>query len=394
MDGVFFQIIGNDWWSWIAYLVFFMVFLFFYPRLMMTQILYRLEKSAQELEEMSKKSKVIVISEISKKPSKVIKESIDRFFEFFMIQPVSLDPYGIVRKFDHIIQGQRDRFRYFVKQIAPKMDEEKQACIQMGLAGGITVHEISKIVRHYVELVKKTKSLQIAMILQMQMPMIERMAKALFKGTKSLSKGEPIGDGLGPLVVADMIKTKPREIEDNIVMSRAKVNGRDLFLLKARGPGGRLGRPGRAVEKIIKSNKIARVITIDAAAKLEGERTGSLAEGVGVAMGGPGVEKSYIEDIVVRKSIPLDSIVIKMSQEESITPMRKVIKDSIPKVMESLNRSLERVRPGEKVIVVGVGNTSGIGDTREHAKSVRNWIDKYDRRMKAKRTKKRRRRFI
>ncbi len=80
------------------------------------------------------------------------------------------------------------------------MDSEKKANIQMGLAGGITVHEISKIVRHYVELVRQTKNIQIAMVLQMQLPMIEKIAKAMYKGTKALSKGEPIGDGLGPLV--------------------------------------------------------------------------------------------------------------------------------------------------------------------------------------------------
>jgi len=38
----------------------------------------------------------------------------------------------------------------------------------------------------------------------MQLPMVERIAKAMFKGTESLAKGEPIGDGLGPLAVAEM----------------------------------------------------------------------------------------------------------------------------------------------------------------------------------------------
>jgi len=35
------------------------------------------------------------------------------------------------------------------------MSEERKACIEMGLSGGISLHEISKIVRHYVELVRK-----------------------------------------------------------------------------------------------------------------------------------------------------------------------------------------------------------------------------------------------
>jgi hypothetical protein len=330
------------------------------------------------------------MKEITKKPSKMVKDSVSRFFEFFLIQPVALDPYGIVRKLDHLIQNQKKRFRYFVKQIAPKLNEEKQACIQMGLAGGITVHEIAKIVRHYVELIRKTKSIQIAMILQMQLPLIERIARAMFKGTRALSKGQPIGDGLGPFVVANLIGNKRvREIEDGIIMTTTKMDGRTIFLLKAKGPGGRIGRPGKAVEKLIKKNKIARIITIDAAAKLEGEKTGSIAEGVGVALGGPGVERSYIEGIVVKKDIPLDSIIVKMSQEEAIEPMRKAIKDSLPEVKKSIERSLKRTRKGDNIIITGVGNSSGIGNSKKDADKTAKWVDIYERRLKIRQRRKR-----
>ncbi|MCK4496918.1 MAG: DUF1512 family protein [Candidatus Aenigmarchaeota archaeon] len=375
--------IGGDWVSMLLWMVFLLFMIFFYPRFMVTQIMWKLEKSARSLELMSDKAKKIVIKEVTKKPDKVLKDSIDRFFEFFVISPISLDPFGIVKKFDHIIQNQKERFTYFVKQIAPRADPEKRANLEMGLAGGITLHEIAKIVRHYVELVRKTKSIQIAMILQMQMPLIERLARAMFRGTNALSKGRPIGDGLGPLVVAELAGDKKmQEVEEDILMARIRLDGRDVFILKARGPGGRIGRPGKAVEKVIKNNKIVRIITIDAAAKLEGEKTGSLAEGVGVAMGGPGVERSYIEDIVVKKNIPLDSIIVKMSQEEAIMPMRKTVKDALPKVRESIKRSLERTKRGDKVIIVGVGNTSGVGNSREDVIKVGKWIDSYEKRLK------------
>ncbi len=380
---------GGEWYSWIMWIVFMVVFFMFYPRLMLSQIMWKLERVAKELEIMSERSKEFIIKEIAKKPEKTLKNSVNRFFEFFMIQPVSLDPYGIVRKFDHLIQGQKDRFDYFVKQIAPKMPEEKQACIKMGFAGGIALHEVAKIVRHYVELVKKTKSIQIAMILQMQLPLIERIAKSLARGTKALARGKPIGDGLGPLVIADLIgNTETKEIEEDILMARIKMEGRNVFVLKARGPGGRIGRPGKAVEKLINQNRITRMITIDAAAKLEGEKTGSLAEGVGVAMGGPGVERSYIEDIVVKKNIPLDSIIVKMGQEEAIEPMRKAIKDALPEVRESIKRSIARVKRGDNVIIVGVGNTSGVGNSGRDVKKVAEWVDKYERKLQAQKKKK------
>ncbi len=390
MNPVFFQIGGDNWFSWIIWIVFMMVFFLFYPRIMLSQIMWKLERTARELEILSEKSKGIVIKEITKKPNKTVKDSVSRFFEFFMIQPVALDPYGIIKKFDHLIQNQKERFRYFVKQIAPKLNEEKQACIQMGLAGGITVHEIAKIVRHYVELIRKTKSIQIAMILQMQLPLIERIARAMFRGTKALSKGQPIGDGLGPFIIANLIGSKKtREIEEDILMAETKMDGRLVFLLKAKGPGGRIGRPGKAVEKLIRTNKIARIIIIDAAAKLEGEKTGSIAEGVGVALGGPGVERSYIEDMVVKKDIPLDSIIVKMSQEEAIEPMRKVIKDSLPEVKKSIKRSLEKTRRGDKVIITGVGNSSGVGNSKKDVDKLARWVDIYERRLKARQRKKR-----
>ena len=386
MDYIAFQFLGGDWVSTLLSFLLLIIFFFMYPRLMVSQIMWKLERTAQELEGMSEKSKKFIIREVTKKqkPTKELKESVNRFYEFFVIGPVSLDPYGLMPKLDHVIRGEKDRFTYFVKQIAPELNPEEKANIEMGLAGGITVHEIAKIVRHYVELVRKTKNIQIAMVLQMQLPMVERIAKAMFKGTESLAKGDPIGDGLGPLVVAGMAgKNGWKEIEEDIIAAETKLNGRNVILMKARGPGGRIGYPGKAVAKVVAQKKVVRIITIDAAAKLEGEKTGSIAEGVGVAMGGPGTERFYIEDIVVKKNIPVDSIVVKMSQEEAITPMRKTIKDALPEVGESIKRSMERTKAGDTVIIVGVGNTSGVGNSQKDAEAVKAWVEKYERDLKA-----------
>jgi len=258
----------------------------------------------------------------------------------------------------------------------------------MGFAGGITVHEISKIVRHYVELVKQTKSIQIAMVLQMQLPMIEKIAKGMFKGTGALTEGRPIGDSIGPLVASELIgDKKSKEIEEGVVMTETNIEGRRVFVIKALGPGGRIGYPGKAVKKIIDKERITRVITVDAAAKLEGEKTGSIAEGVGVAMGGPGVERSYIEEVVVKNDIPLDSIVIKMSPEQAIEPMRKAIKDSVPNVMNSIKRSMERTKKGDRVIILGVGNSSGIGNSKKEIKKAMELVDAYERKLKAQKKK-------
>ena len=387
---IFFQLIGagDNWISLLFSIVLFGVFFLFYPRIMLQQILMKLEGTAEELEQMASDTKKFMLNQISKKPDRKIKDSVSNFFEFFVISPAALDPYGIVKKFDLVIQNEKERFHYFVNQVAPHMDEEQKANTEMGLAGGIEMYTIAKIIRHYVELIKQTKSYQIAIIIQMQLPLIERIAKSVYEGTKALARGEPVGDGLGPLVIATMMgNKKAKEIEEDILMTEVTIEGRKCFIMKARGPGGRLGRPGKAVEKIIKNHRIARIITIDAAAKLEGEKTGSIAEGVGVALGGPGVERSYIEDVAVKFNIPLDSVIVKMRSEEAIMPMMKDIKDAVPKALERVNEAVKRTNKGEKVIIVGVGNTSGVGNSAKAAKETEKWVDAYDKKMKEKKKK-------
>lgn len=393
---ILFQFWGEgNWFSWIIMLIFWGAFFFFYPRLMLSQIMWKLERTAEELEGMSAEAKKFLIKEISENPGKKLKESVSSFFEFFMVTPVSLDPAGVVGKFDNIIKNERTRFRYFVNQVAPEMDEEKKASMQMGFAGGIEMHMIAKIIRHYVELIRQTKSYQIALIIQMQLPLIERLAKAVLKGTKSLARGEPVGDSFGPFVAAKLMgEKKAKEIEEDIIMSTAEIDGRECFVIRARGPGGRLGNPGKAVEKIAKKNRISRIISVDAAAKLEGEETGSIAEGVGVAMGGPGVERSYIEDVAVKNDIPLDSVVVKMKQEEAITPMRKSIKDASEKAIEKVRESVGRSKKGSKIIIVGVGNTSGVGSGSKSLRETERWVDDYESKLKAKKRKRRRSGFF
>jgi len=334
---------------------------------------------------MSSGAKKYITGKVDKKPSSKTVESINRFFEFFVINPVDLDPNGIIAKLDHMIATQKDRFVYFVDQIMPKADSEKKANIMMGFSAGIELYMLSKIVRHYIKLIKETNSYQLAIILQMQLPFIERIAISMAKGTKALAEGQPIGDAIGPYAVAKLVgASKTKEIEEDTIMAEVSMKGRKLIVIKARGPGGRLGRPGKAVESLVEKNRIARIITIDAAGKLEGEKTGSVAEGVGVAMGGPGVEKSYIEAVAVRNRIPLDSIIVKMKPEEAILPMRKSVKDAIPEVMDAVSRSLERTKRGEKIIVVGVGNTSGVGNNAKSLVEVDKLVERYEKRARQK----------
>jgi hypothetical protein len=377
---------GGDWLSNILWFLVLMVFFYFYPKLLLYQAVTQLERKALMIENLTNRGKNIVIRKISKKSKKLrreIREAVNNFLEFFIIQPVSLDPYGIIRKIEHMFNLSEKRFKIFVKEIAPKFDEEEQANIIMGLSGAISLNQISKLVRHFVELIKKTKNIQLALLLQMQLPMIERISKALLKGTEALTNGWPVGDSIGSLVAAHLIgNSKTKEIEQDTLMCKKKIAGRNVIIIKAKGPGGRLGKFGRAVEKLVKRNKVAKIITIDAAAKLEGEKTGAVAEGVGVAIGGLGVDKSYIEEVATKKNIPLDSIVIKMLQEEAIMPMKLEVLKSVKKVLRSVENSIKRTTKKGMIIIVGVGNSSGIGNDKKAAIKAEEEIKKINEMLK------------
>ncbi len=326
----------------------------------------KLEQSAAELDRMALKAENEVLKKL-KNVDKKTRKSIKRFLEFYAIPPVNLDPYGIVKKYDHILTLEKERFNYFASQIAPEADSEERANIVMGLSGAIELNMIRKIVRHYIELIKKTKSINLAFIIQMQLPFIERIAKSLLKGTEALANGWPIGDSVGPYVAAKIIgNEKYQEIDDETIVARKRYKDRELIIIKAKGPGGRTGNPGKVLEKIAQKEKIAKIITVDAAAKLEGEKTGDVAEGIGVAMGGVGVERYEIEEVAVKNKIPLDSIIIKMGQEEAIMPMPKDVLNSVDEAIELVYEAVDRTKAKGKIVIIGVGNTCGVGNNAKN----------------------------
>jgi len=310
--------------------------------------------------------------------------------QFFVINPVNLDPYGILKKFEFLSDQEKDRFEYFVDEIIPELDEEEKANLMMALSSSMRLFQITKVVKHFLELTKKTKSQYYAMMLEMQLPMIEETAKSLTEGTEALSNGWMIGDSIGPFVAANLIgNSRVKEIDEGTVISRRKYKRRDVIVIKAKGPGGRTGNPGRVLEKLSKKEKISKIITIDAAAKLEGERTGTIAEGVGVAMGGIGVERSYIEDIAVKNKIPLDSIIVKMAEKEAIMPMTEPVLEATPKVLKILDETIERTKEKGTIVVIGVGNTSGVGNSKKDALKSKDEMKKIIKRIKSEDKKKR-----
>jgi hypothetical protein len=231
---------------------------------------------------------------------------------------------------------------------------------------------LTKMLRHYVEFAKKTGNIQIAMLFHMNLKLIKKVAKAQMEGVKAISKGKPIGDGIGPLVAANLISSrKLANAAKDVVYAKAKINNHKGHILKADGPGATLGKIGEAVKKVAKANNVKKIITVDASLKLEGEESGKVSEGIGAAIGDPGPEKSKIEEVAIELGIPLEAIVVKMSIEEAISPLTSNIAGSVEAVHRAIGDSVKRGRSGDEVLVVGVGNTCGIGNSREDVSGMK-----------------------
>lgn len=343
----------------------FILLIFLIPYILRIRIISGITKRTLEMENMVEESKGILIKLSADKGKPVLDHSqaINDFMEFFVIPPVNLDPYGIVNKFQKILDLSEDRFRQMVKVIAPMADEEAKANIVMTLKATLGINSVARQVRHNLELAKKTGNLQILLGLRMSLPLIMRIVKAQFEGVKAFSKGRPIGDGLGPLVAGMLIKdykTEETKIIEDMYVVRKRMGERKLIVARARGPGARVGKVGKAVRSIIEYEKIDKIITVDAAVKLEGEETGKVAQGIGVVIGGLGVDKWVIEEEIVKKDLDIDAIIVKMSPEEAISRMNRKIAESGEKALEVLNRTIENSPDDTNILVVGVGNSCGI----------------------------------
>jgi hypothetical protein len=100
---------------------------------------------------------------------------------------------------------------------------------------------------------------------------------------------------------------------------------------------------------------------IDAAAKLEGETTGEVVEGIGAAIGDPGPEKYKIEEAATKYNIPIDAIICKMDLDEALTTMKKEVAEASDVIIDKIKAAItERTKEGDVVIIAGIGNTMGV----------------------------------
>ncbi|MEM2242673.1 MAG: DUF1512 domain-containing protein [Candidatus Bathyarchaeia archaeon] len=349
-----------------AIYIFIFISLFYGQRLQFHIWLKEVEGSLYKLKYIRDEGRRIAIEAIREigKPQTDPAPRVDRFLEYFTITPQSLDPAGIVWKLEHILDVRDARFKDEVKLLAPSADETQVNNLENTLEAAMALNYIYKVIRHYFLLGKKTLSLYIIMQIQMILPLVMREAEAYASALKAFAYGQPIGDGVGALVAAKLMHGYPvRKVPKDCVVATVPIEGRTAYVIKAEGPGGNVGKPGDAIKTIIEENegKIATIIMIDAALKLEGEEVGEVAEGVGAAIGGPGVDQFKIEETILKYRIPINAVIIKEDIGDAVSPMRREIFEAADKAIERIKQLiLEKTKEGDKIIICGVGNTIGI----------------------------------
>jgi len=289
-------------------------------------------------------------------------KKIDKFLDYFTIMPVDMDPNGIVDKVRHTVRSRDDYTRKHVKSLSPEMSDVELTKVQTLLELASSLQLIYKIVNHMFLIAKKQNNYPLILPLQMMLPFIMEQAEAMSDAIPAFKTGQPVGDGIGPMVVGKMMLNDEKEtVAFQTSLAKIDFEDRKLFLLKAEGPGSTVGRPADGLEKIMSENKIDAVIMIDAALKMEGEDSASIAQGFGAAIGGIGTERFQIEAVATTNNIPIFSIVVKQSVKEAITLMTKDIADTAEIVRLQVNEMiLENTKPGQSIVIIGVGNTSGV----------------------------------
>jgi hypothetical protein len=343
----------------------FAVFLFYGPRIQIYFSLRKVGGSLKSLEKMRDDTKTRLIQELSKYggETNTIKADTDRLLSSIVIDPVAMDPSGIVYKLDHLIKTYEDYFKSKVAKLTPKADKVTRQNLSNLVEVGMALDYLFRYVRHLYASAKRYSDLFAVVQLQMSLPTIMDSASAYYSATDAFAKGEPIGDSLGPLVASKLMgDSKPQVVAEETVYSEVNYEGRKLLVVKAEGPGGTVGRPGEAIEKLLQLYPDASlVVTVDAALKLEGENSGEVVEGVGAAIGGPGVDRYRIEGAATSKNIPMYAIVVKMSEKEAITKLKDELKAQVDEVLRRFRRLIyEKTEANATVLLAGIGNTIGV----------------------------------
>ena len=341
-----------------------LLFVFYGQRIQLIITSGDIKKKLGQLEQFRNDSRSALIEYIKKDLAVKddITQKLDRIFDYFTIMPIDIDPNGIIPKIHRLIRSRDDTTRKQIQSLLSEIDTMEITKIQNLLEIVTYLQLLHRVVRHLFLTAKKQNNYPLILPLQMMLPFIMEQAEALKDAVPAFKLGQPIGDGIGPLVVGEMmLDTKKQKAEFETVYSESKFEGRKLILLKAEGPLATVGRPAEAAEFLVEKYKPNIIVMIDAALKLEGEDSGTVSQGFGAAIGGIGTDRFKIEELAIKFDIPIFSIVVKQSVKEAITLMKKEIANQTENIKSQVHEVItDNTTSDQTILVIGVGNTLGV----------------------------------
>jgi len=291
---------------------------------------------------------------------------VKRIINYFTIEPVDIEPTDIIKRMDHLIQTSERTIKKIIADQLPDVGVYERSLVETGLAIISVINSIYKVVLHYLLTSEKEHNWVLLMQLQLIMPQILRLVETYHESLDPFLHGKPIGDTAGAYVAYRLVEEgeiiSHKIVEDTSIFE-VRLDDRRIYVIKAKGPGSNVGRPGIVLAQLVEELKgnVDLVITVDAALKLEGEKRGEIAEGVGAAIGDPGPEKIAIERATTKYGIPLKALVIKMGLDDAINAMKKEIYEACERTYEYVRKLIkEMTKPSSTVIVAGIGNTIGV----------------------------------
>ena len=200
---------------------------------------------------------------------------------------------------------------------------------------------------------------------------------------------KPIGDSIGPLSLHQFIQESNQSdsnekdesseklvpsvtnLTETMIGQSISFENRECICVRAKGPAALTGNPGQALKQVFiqcenENKDIKLILSIDLILRLEGENSGTIAQGIGVAIGGGSSEhldQYQIETLAINHNppIPTESIVCRESLEESVNSISELISRGIPKIVRMVKQIIRsQTQPGEVIVILGIGNALGV----------------------------------
>ncbi|GAG01278.1 unnamed protein product, partial [marine sediment metagenome] len=204
----------------------------------------------KSLEKMKNHSKRETLSVMKKNgcDSDTAEKALVAMVDYITIMPVDVDPAGIVRKLEHILDIRDAKFLNDVKKVLPNIEDAKAMNIEGLVEITSALNQVYKLVRHFYLLGKKSGSVYLIIQLQMILSLVMMEAKAYLSAIYAFAEGLPIGDGVGALVATRIAEgSKSNMICKDTSVNKVDLDGREAYVIKATGPGSNVGKTGEGI---------------------------------------------------------------------------------------------------------------------------------------------------